>query len=57
MSEKTIKPCPFCGKKVEVYNFRDSKGKMVYFVSCDCNPSDLKYSKKEAIESWNRRAK
>lgn len=55
-----LKPCPFCGGRASARRF-DGKFFDVYKVYCmneDCyiEPATRPYySKKEAIEAWNRR--
>jgi len=58
MSDKALKPCPFCGARVATY--RDEIGG--YEVYCDgelgcAGDGDSRYSTEaEAIAAWNRRA-
>lgn len=57
----TEKPlsCPFCEAKGNVIHGGNSRGHLVYFVTCDnCECRTMHYeTKSEAIAAWNRRAK
>lgn len=54
----TLLPCPFCGERAEVYDFKDGR----YLVecsntSCDVYPcTSIHYDKEDAIAAWNRRS-
>ena len=55
MSDKQLKPCPFCGQK----NPNIYKNKYAWVISCtnaDCSAWVSKHLQKAAIETWNRRA-
>lgn len=55
--EETLKPCPFCGSnEVQLYVCLNEI-KTAYVVQCiDCGASSAyMYSRKDAIEMWNRR--
>ena len=55
MNEK-LKPCPFCGN-TDVLLFEGAGRGGARIVICDCGASGaLSYSKKEAIDAWNRRS-
>ena len=62
-----LKPCPFCGGKAELRMYIDHGGKKSWNVRCKnmcvvtCGHRDEKgrwrhTQRKEAIETWNRRA-
>lgn len=63
MENRELKPCPFCGKEPRIETGRAFCGK-TYWVICanweHCPAYYLRsksmFSKKEAIEVWNRRA-
>lgn len=52
MTDKKLKPCPFCGGEARIKNFYGNR-----FVQCeDCRTTTSVYSKKEkAIAVWNTR--
>ena len=66
---KTLKKCPFCGKKPRLDWYWEQKageneGKINYFVECanyrDCyiRPETRRYDEKwKAIYTWNKRSK
>ena len=51
---KKLKPCPFCGKKVDVKHLGDC-----FYVRCDWCYIETSTHKieQEAIRDWNRRTK
>lgn len=55
-----LKPCPFCGEKDNL-SIRKWSGWNNHFVRCEScfaivpDPSATDFTKKEAIEAWNRR--
>jgi Lar family restriction alleviation protein len=58
--EKELKPCPFCGSKAKIVDYRPSSrpsGVTYYFVECEeCfGKSVSKLKRDEAIAAWNRR--
>ena len=54
MTEK-LKPCPFCGSVAPLLFAPEHYG-APRVVMCDCGAQGaLSYSKKEAIDAWNRR--
>jgi len=66
MSEE-LKPCPLCGKSVEIHGgaedwsptfYDPDSGGDPYYISCECGCtfSNYSYDAKETAEFWNRRA-
>lgn len=60
MSE-ALKPCPFCGGKVEIYAYDRGDGKEgdLYGIECEhceVTMSGWYWNKDETIKIWNRRA-
>lgn len=56
MNEKTIKPCPFCGGKAEIYGGRASNGEPLYWVWCGCHANGpIKRTRQGALAAWNKR--
>ena len=57
MSEKTIKPCPFCGGRGELLGSRDTDVRIAAFwVSCQCGAEGpIKSSEQKALAAWNKR--
>lgn len=61
-SDKSIKPCPFCGQLVELEKERSGFNtcgyKYRYQITCPCGmaktPQD--FTKKKVVDIWNRRA-
>ena len=58
--EAVPKPCPFCGSKAKIVDYRPSSrpsGVTYYFVQCEeCfGKSVSKTTRDEAITAWNRR--
>jgi len=53
MENNTLKPCPFCGRKVKIYEFRSD----LFDVTCVCGCESPRDSvSKEGIKRiWNRR--
>ena len=56
MIEK-LKPCPFCGGKAELWEYRDLD-EVSYYIGCTTCGAQTKYTDSEdlCIEAWNRRA-
>ena len=64
MSENNLKPCPFCGGKVNLEEFDDE----AYMITCDNCHSATSFgivfedgtagdaTKEETVTAWNRRA-
>lgn len=55
-----LKPCPFCGSKVEIIDLGIDKDDHYYMMQCSnekCNSATCfgEVSKKEFIMLWNRR--
>ena len=52
-----MKPCPFCGGKAIIHDFKPFREKRLWYISChDCEIEQINYlSEQEAIEAWNRR--
>lgn len=50
-----LKPCPFCGRKVEIYGSPETKE--AYYIQCDCGAfvSALSNNVKDLIKVWNTR--
>jgi hypothetical protein len=69
MSEKKLKPCPFCGREAKIHeaDWDCHKSEKPYRVTCDgeyihtdeaCGAETLYFRMPdEAIAAWNRRAK
>lgn len=61
MSEKELKPCPFCGGEAKIYKTKTTSltDTLIpcYFVFCKQCCCQTQYSKteNEAISKWNRR--
>lgn len=62
LAKRELKPCPFCGKDVEVKRYK-ANGNDWWYVACNhCMISidplfwNTNRTKKEIIEIWNRRA-
>lgn len=57
---KDLKPCPFCGGKVDVYEDFPDLCHIFYIFVCDACGMYVEQNewmpKEEAIEAWNRRA-
>ena len=58
-----LKPCPFCGKSVDINNddtiYPINRGKTVWQCGCnnpDCCATVLGEDRNNAIELWNKRA-
>ena len=57
MPLEKLKPCPFCGKKPKVHFQLDDIGDYrVQCRNCGASTGEIVYSKKEAIENWNKRS-
>lgn len=62
ISDKRLKPCPFCGVTPNVLPQRFSKEKLEYSVFCmnlDCKimpETGAYFTIDEAVEAWNKRA-
>ena len=56
MSDTKLKPCPFCGREVEVIKRCSEKPYIhgVWCKGCRCRTSFEK-SEKEAVQKWNTR--
>jgi Lar family restriction alleviation protein len=61
---KELKPCPFCGGKAILVQWRDTKSPNATWAECKCGAyTKTSYSTNtakafaEAIKVWNRRAK
>jgi len=59
-----LKACPFCGGNEVEVRHEIALGRKCYFVSCDTDKCAMniesaswQFTKKEAIQAWNRRAK
>jgi hypothetical protein len=57
MSDKRIKPCPFCGKQPEQMGSGEGqRGLMIHCITDGCvNPHVSYYEHKIAIATWNMR--
>ena len=56
MSDKTIKPYPFCGGRGEILGGRASNGETLYWVWCGCLAcGPTKKTRQAAIKAWNKR--
>lgn len=56
MSEKRMKPCPFCGKDPYVQKHYISQNKAQYAIKCRCGVLTHFYDRRyKAVEIWNRR--
>lgn len=55
-----LKPCPFCGKRPQIYKFPKFPKGASWAIQCEYSGMIVStrhmQSKKEAIEAWNRRA-
>ena len=61
MTDKELKPCPFCGRTnqrfltdMDIYNYPQNKGRRA--IICDCGLRLYARDNVEAKEKWNRRA-
>lgn len=54
-----LKPCPFCGKEVDIDSYDPFDGYqgdcMLYKIWCDCGARLENRSKEQLIMIWNRR--
>lgn len=60
MSDKKLKPCPFCGGDCECttsYLYGKVKGYSINCKKCNVEQGILYKSKQSAINAWNRRVK
>lgn len=50
-----LKPCPFCGRKADLYKYAKNG---MFLVRCEyCGVETIYFDKEEdATEAWNRRA-
>ena len=55
--KEILKPCPFCGSEAELVDL--DKGAYVWCTNGKCvmEHGDHNWTRKYAIESWNRRVK
>ena len=59
-----LKPCPFCGGKAEVVQWRDTADLNATWVTCmvcdamieHCHHKDQEIAKHQSIKAWNKRA-
>lgn len=62
-SDEELKPCPFCGKDVELKHYKANGNDWWYVMCTNCRIAidpmmwNDHVSKEEAIEIWNRRVK
>ena len=60
MSEKELKPCPFCGERSvyldKAYSYYSDT--VIYCENCDIvfSLDDVNATEEQLIEAWNRRA-
>lgn len=66
MPELELKPCPFCGWDILVYQFVPESGRKWGRVECTCGAcgpdvrtsyKDIDHWAQEAAEAWNERCK
>lgn len=50
---KTLKPCPFCGRIPHIEDCGDNR----YFIKCECgiNQDKLYTQRCDAVKAWNKR--
>lgn len=60
--DSNLIPCPFCGKKPDIYRLTDDNDRSIkYKVGCKnsncdvCPETNRHYNVDDAINSWNRR--
>lgn len=67
MSEINLKPCPFCGGRVGIFEYGKSKMKSQFEAECNfchiamrsasfCSEKERQLALKWLVENWNRRA-
>lgn len=54
MNDK-LKPCPFCGEKVDLFMGVDGSW-ATWIIECNCGIEMRFLSREDAIEAWNTRA-
>lgn len=58
MTDKELKPCPFCGGEAKIIKHEFQNATDTYGIKCGCGTQGFQFwaSIDEAIEAWNRRA-
>lgn len=56
----SLRPCPFCNNRAELYSLRDNVGKTVYYAACTACGIGMPARKacadrQKVVERWNRR--
>ena len=52
-----LKPCPFCGREVEMFGGCTVDWSSPYFIMCECGASSIESDNTEMVAYWwNRRA-
>lgn len=56
MTDKKLKPCPFCGKEPYVQRYPTGQNKAQFAVKCHCGVLTRFFDRRyKATEVWNRR--